>query len=40
MNENGRLSIANKKLLSAVDKKTYTSHHKVKDIIVGAIKHE
>ncbi|MCI40115.1 aspartyl-tRNA synthetase, partial [Trifolium medium] len=39
MNETGRLSIANKKLLSAADKKTYMKHHKLKDIIVGAIKH-
>ncbi|MCI49105.1 aspartyl-tRNA synthetase, partial [Trifolium medium] len=40
MNETGRLSIANKKLLSAAEKKTYMRHHKVKDIIVVAIKHE
>ncbi|MCI31971.1 aspartyl-tRNA synthetase, partial [Trifolium medium] len=37
MNENGRLSIANKKSLSTSDKKIYMKHHKVKDIIVGAI---
>ncbi|MCI22147.1 aspartyl-tRNA synthetase [Trifolium medium] len=40
MNETGKLSIANKKLLSASDKKAYMRHHKVKDIIVGAINHE
>ncbi|MCI31665.1 aspartyl-tRNA synthetase, partial [Trifolium medium] len=40
MSENGRLFIANKKLLSTADKKTYMRHHKVKDINVGAIKHE
>ncbi|CAJ2628538.1 unnamed protein product [Trifolium pratense] len=39
-NENGRLSITDRKLLSAADMKIYTNHHKVKDIIVGAIKHE
>ncbi|MCI42079.1 aspartyl-tRNA synthetase [Trifolium medium] len=39
-NETGRLSITNKKLLSATEKKAYMKHHKVKDIIVGAIKHE
>ncbi|MCI57768.1 hypothetical protein A2U01_0079019, partial [Trifolium medium] len=40
MNETGRLSIADKRLLSVAEKKTYMRHHKVKDIIVGAIKHE
>ncbi|MCI63179.1 hypothetical protein A2U01_0084436, partial [Trifolium medium] len=40
MNENERFSIANKKLLSTADKKTYMKHHKVMDIIVGAISHE
>ncbi|MCI47222.1 hypothetical protein A2U01_0068463, partial [Trifolium medium] len=40
MNEIGRLSIADKRLLSATEKKNYMRHHKVKDIIVGAIKHE
>ncbi|MCI19195.1 aspartyl-tRNA synthetase, partial [Trifolium medium] len=40
MNENGRLSICDKKLLSASDKKTYMKHHKLKDIIVGAISHD
>ncbi|MCI72121.1 hypothetical protein A2U01_0093384, partial [Trifolium medium] len=38
MNETGRLSIADKKLLTPADKKTYMKHYKVKDIIVGAIK--
>ncbi|MCI20056.1 aspartyl-tRNA synthetase, partial [Trifolium medium] len=40
LNETGRLSIADRKLLSNADKKIYMNHHKVKDIIVGAIKHE
>ncbi|MCI44803.1 aspartyl-tRNA synthetase, partial [Trifolium medium] len=40
LNETGRLSIADKKSLSVAEKKTYMKHHKVKDIIVGAIKHE
>ncbi|MCI79208.1 hypothetical protein A2U01_0100479, partial [Trifolium medium] len=40
MNENGRLSIANNKLLSTADKNTYMKHHKVKDVIVGATSHE
>ncbi|MCI71749.1 aspartyl-tRNA synthetase, partial [Trifolium medium] len=40
MNENVRLSIADKKSLSTSDKKIYMKHHKVKDIIVGAITHE
>ncbi|PNY05238.1 serine/threonine protein kinase SRPK1 [Trifolium pratense] len=40
LNETGRLSIADKKLLTPTEKKAYIKHHKVKDIIVGAIKHE
>ncbi|MCI66992.1 hypothetical protein A2U01_0088250, partial [Trifolium medium] len=40
MNETGRLSIADKRLLSATEKNNYMRHHKVKDIIVGAINHE
>ncbi|MCI60316.1 aspartyl-tRNA synthetase, partial [Trifolium medium] len=32
MNENGRLSIADKKSLSTANKKIYMKHHKVKDV--------
>ncbi|PNX54828.1 serine/threonine protein kinase SRPK1, partial [Trifolium pratense] len=40
MNEHGRLSIEHRKLLSPANLKTYTKHHRVKDIVVGAIRHE
>ncbi|MCH92320.1 serine/threonine protein kinase SRPK1, partial [Trifolium medium] len=40
LNEIGRLSIADKKLLTPANKKIYMKHHKVKDIIVRAIKHD
>ncbi|PNX80392.1 aspartyl-tRNA synthetase, partial [Trifolium pratense] len=40
LNENGRLSITDRKLLFTADMKIYMNHHKVKDIVVGAIKHE
>ncbi|PNX78949.1 serine/threonine protein kinase SRPK1 [Trifolium pratense] len=40
LNEHGRLSIEHRKLLTPANLKIYTKHHKVKDIVVGAIGHE
>ncbi|CAJ2653255.1 unnamed protein product, partial [Trifolium pratense] len=40
LNEHGRLSIEHRKLLTPANLKTYTKHHRVKDIVVGAIRHE
>ncbi|PNX64659.1 aspartyl-tRNA synthetase, partial [Trifolium pratense] len=40
LNEHGRLSIEHRKLLTPANLKLYTKHHRVKDIVVGAIRHE
>ncbi|CAJ2653059.1 unnamed protein product [Trifolium pratense] len=40
LNEHGRLSIEHRKLLTPANLKIYTKHHRVKDIVVGAIRHE
>ncbi|XP_045797929.1 uncharacterized protein LOC123892146 [Trifolium pratense] len=38
--ENGRLTVAEKKLLTPAERKIYSKHHKVKDIMIGAISHD